>query len=246
MTGGGRLAPVEAIADAVLSGMEARRDFDGETIMITAGGTREPIDPVRFLGNRSSGKMGHALAEEAVARGARVILVTASSLPTPAGCTVIRVETAAEMSAAVFEHLQMSTMVIKAAAVADYRVATPSLSKVRRSGPITLELLPTEDIVAKVVEERREDTLVIAFAAETEDIETNARTKLLRKGADAIVVNDVSAPGLGFGSDRNAGLFITKGATVSLPESSKREMAHRILDNVKSLRLRTAAGLSRC
>jgi phosphopantothenoylcysteine decarboxylase/phosphopantothenate--cysteine ligase len=240
MTGGGRLAPVEAIADAVLSGMEARRDFDGETIMITAGGTREPIDPVRFLGNRSTGKMGHALAEEAIARGARVILVTASSLPAPAGCTVIRVETAAEMSAAVFEHLQISTMVIKAAAVADYRVATPSLSKVRRLGPITLELLPTEDIVATVVEERREDTLVIAFAAETEDIETNARTKLLRKGADAIVVNDVSAPGIGFGSDRNAGLFITKGRTVSFPESSKREMARRILSEVRSLRIGAA------
>lgn len=245
MTGGGRLASVETIANEVLARMTERRDFDDETILITAGGTREPIDPVRFLGNRSSGKMGHALAEEAVARGARVILVTASTLPTPRGCTVLQVATAADMSTAVLEHLHRSTIVIKAAAVADYRVATPSLSKLRRSGPITLELLPTEDIIAKVVAGRRKDTLVIAFAAETEDIETNARTKLRRKGADAIIVNDVSAPGLGFESDRNAGLFITEESTIPLPESPKRDMAQRILDQVRSLRLSTLARLSR-
>ncbi len=246
MTGGGRLASVETIANAILTGTNKREDFDGETVLITAGGTREPIDPVRFLGNRSSGKMGHALAEEAVARGARVILVTASPLPAPMNCTIIRVETAAQMSAAVFEHLRTTTIVIKAAAVADYCVATPSLSKLRRSGPITLELLPTEDIVAKVVAKRRENTLVIAFAAETEDIETNARAKLLRKGADAIVVNDVSASGIGFESDRNAGLFITEESTTSFPESSKRDMAERLLDQIRSLRLRVASGLSRC
>lgn len=245
MRGGGRLASVETIANEVLAGMNRQRDLDEETILITAGGTREPIDPVRFLGNRSSGKMGHALAEEAVARGARVILVTASTLPPPIRCTVIQVETAAQMTTAVLEHLQMSTIVIKAAAVADYRVATPSLSKLRRSGPITLELLPTEDIVAKVVAERSEDTLVVAFAAETENIETNARSKLLWKGADAIVVNDVGAPGLGFESDRNAGLFITEESTVPLPESSKRDMARRILNEVRSLRLKVTSGLSR-
>jgi phosphopantothenoylcysteine decarboxylase/phosphopantothenate--cysteine ligase len=246
MTGGGRLASVETIANATLNEMNKRRDFNGETILITAGGTREPIDPVRFLGNRSSGKMGHAIADEAVARGASVILVTASSLSAPTGCTVIRVETAAQMSAAVLEHLHRSTIVIKAAAVSDYRVATPSSSKLRRSGPITLELLPTEDIVAKVVANRRDNTLVIAFAAETEDTEANAQAKLLRKGADAIVANDVSAIGLGFESDRNAGLFITEGSTISLPESSKREMARRIFDHVRSLRLSVAAGSSRC
>jgi phosphopantothenoylcysteine decarboxylase/phosphopantothenate--cysteine ligase len=242
MTGGGRLAPVEAIVNAVVKEMDNRRDLSGETILITAGGTREPIDPVRFLGNRSSGKMGHAIAEEAIARGARVILVTASPLSPPTGCMVIRVETAAQMSTAVLEHLHRSTIVIKAAAVADYSIAMPSLSKLRRSGPMTLELLPTEDIVAKVVAKRRDDTLVIAFAAETESIETNARAKLLRKGADAIVVNDVSAPGVGFESDRNKGLFITNSSTISLPESSKREMARRILDEVRSLRLRVASG----
>jgi phosphopantothenoylcysteine decarboxylase/phosphopantothenate--cysteine ligase len=237
MTGGGRLASVETIANAILTEMEKRNDLDGETILVTAGGTREPIDPVRFLGNRSSGKMGHAIAEEAISRGARVILVTASSLPATVGCTVVRVETAAQMATAVLEHLPMSTVVVKAAAVADYRVATPSLSKLRRSGPVTLELLPTEDIVAKVAAERREGTLVIAFAAETEDIESNARAKLLRKGADAIVANDVSAKGIGFESDRNAGFFITEQSTLPLPKSSKRDMARRILDEVRSLRL---------
>jgi phosphopantothenoylcysteine decarboxylase / phosphopantothenate---cysteine ligase len=244
MTGGGRFASVEAIANAVLTGRPGHGDLNGETALITAGGTREPIDPVRFLGNRSSGKMGHALAEAAVARGARVILVTSSALPAPAGCTIIRVETAAQMSAAVLEHLQSSTIVIKAAAVADYRASTSSSSKLRRSGPITLELVPTEDIVAKVVEQRRVNTLVIAFAAETEDIETNARAKLLRKGADAIVVNDVSVAGLGFDSDRNAGLFITERSTVPLPESSKRDMAGRILDEIGALRLSAASRLS--
>lgn len=246
MTGDGRLASVDAITDAVLSHINKRDDLYKETILVTAGGTREPIDPVRFLGNRSSGKMGHALAGEAAARGARVILVTASNLPIPERCYGIRVETAAQMSAAVLENLRTSTIVIKAAAVADYRVATPSRSKLRRSGPTTLELLPTEDIVAKVVAERRKETLVISFAAETEDIESNARAKLQRKGADAIIVNDVSAPGLGFDSDRNAGLFITEESTVTLPESSKREMARLILDHVKSLRHKVIAESLRC
>jgi len=236
MTGGGRLASIETIADAVLAVSTEAGDLRGETILITAGGTREPIDPVRFLGNRSSGKMGHMLAEEAIARRAHVVLVTASTLPVPAGCKALRVETAAQMYDAVLEHLQTSTIVIKAAAVADYRIGTPSPSKLRRSGPLTLELVPTEDIAAKVVAARREGTLVIAFAAETEDIETNARTKLLRKGADAIVVNDVSVPGIGFESDRNAGLFITEGSTVPLRESTKRDMARRILDEIRSLR----------
>ena len=245
MTGGGRLASVEAIADAVLTAIDKQRDLDGETILITAGGTREPIDPVRFLGNRSSGKMGYALAEEAVSRGGRVILITASALRAPNGCRVIQVDTAEQMSTAVLENLHASTIVIKAAAVADYRVATPSLSKLRRAGPITLDLLPTDDIVAKVVAERGKNTLVIAFAAETEEIETNARAKLLRKGADAIVVNDVSVPGIGFESDRNAGLFITAESTVSLPESSKQDMARRIFDEIKSIRLRSFSELLR-
>ena len=243
MTGGGRLASAERILRSVLALVDERSDLSEETILITAGGTREPIDPVRFLGNRSSGKMGHALAEEATARGARVILVTTSTLPVPVGCEVVRVETTEQMSAAVLDHLPVSTIVIKAAAVADYRVATPSLSKLRRSGPLTLDLLPTEDIVARVVRERRNGTLVIAFAAETDDLEVNARIKLLRKGADAIVANDVSAPGIGFESDHNGGLFITGESTVYLPESSKRDMAGRILDEIRKLRMSAVLGL---
>ncbi|HEY5382081.1 MAG TPA: bifunctional phosphopantothenoylcysteine decarboxylase/phosphopantothenate--cysteine ligase CoaBC [Acidobacteriaceae bacterium] len=238
MTGDGRLASVEIIADTVVSVLSTRRDFAGETVLITAGGTREPIDPVRFLGNRSSGKMGHALAGEAAERGARVILVTASSLPVPAGCEAVHVSTAEEMAAAVIEGLPEATVVIKAAAVSDYRARTLSSSKLRRQGPMILELEPTEDIVAKVVAQRRNGTLVIAFAAEIEDHETNARAKLLRKGADAIVVNDVSTRGLGFESDRNAGKFLTADSSVALPESSKRVMAGRVLDEILALRER--------
>lgn len=241
MTGSGRLASVETIANTVMSALNARWDFVGETVLVTAGGTREPIDPVRFLGNRSSGKMGHALAEAALERGARVILVTASSLPVPAACTVVRVSTAKEMAAAVLDHLAEATVVIKAAAVSDYRVRSVSSSKLRREGPRILELEPTEDIVAKVVAERRNGTLVIAFAAEIEDHETNAREKLLRKGADAIVVNDVSKNATGFESDRNAGTFLTADTRVTLPESTKRIMARRVLDEILTLRGRASA-----
>jgi phosphopantothenoylcysteine decarboxylase / phosphopantothenate---cysteine ligase len=244
MTGDGRLAAVETIATEVLSSLHPHQNpatLTGETILITAGGTREPIDPVRFLGNRSSGKMGYALAEEAIARGARVILVTASPLPTPEGCTAIPVGTAAEMSRAILDHLRESTIVIKAAAVSDYRARTVSPSKLRRNGPLTLELEPTEDIAAKVVKHRREGTLVIAFAAETEEVESNARAKLLRKGADAIVANDVSSLGLGFESDRNAGVFLTVTGALPLPENSKRGMASQIFDEITRLRIAVPA-----
>jgi phosphopantothenoylcysteine decarboxylase/phosphopantothenate--cysteine ligase len=245
MVGAGRLASVESIAGAVFSTLRLRDDLAGETVLITAGGTKEPIDPVRFLGNRSSGKMGYALAEEAVARGARVILVTASSLPVPLGCRAIHVDTAETMATAVLHNLLEATIVIKAAAVGDYRPRTVSSSKLRRSGPMLLELTPTEDIVAKVVTQRKEGTLVIAFAAETEDVENNARAKLLRKGADAIVANDVGPEGLGFESDRNAGVFITRSSVVELPEGSKREMARRVLDEVRVLRSREVPALAR-
>ena len=234
MTGGGRLAPVETIAAAVLRLVKNRHELADETILITAGGTREPIDPVRFLGNRSSGRMGHALAEAAIARGAHVILVTAASLPEPPGCRVIHVATAGEMARAVLGELAEATVVIKAAAVADYRAQAVSPAKLRRNGPLTLQLEPTEDIVAEVVAQRRPGTLVIAFAAETEDLEANARAKLLRKGVDAIVANNVGLEGTGFDSERNAGLFLTAARTVQLPESSKRIMADRILDEIQA------------
>jgi phosphopantothenoylcysteine decarboxylase/phosphopantothenate--cysteine ligase len=236
MTGSGRLAEVQTIAAEVLSLLERRNDLAGETILITAGGTREPIDPVRFLGNRSSGKMGHALAEAAIARGASVVLVTASSLPPPAGCQVIRVSTADEMRQAALSRLPETTVVIKAAAVADFCVRDVASSKLRRAGSLTLELEPTEDIVAKIVALKRPGTIVIAFAAESENLEANARTKLLRKGVDAIVANDISSPEFGFDSDRNAGLFLTSETTKTLASASKREMAESVLDEVVALR----------
>ncbi|HEY5330270.1 MAG TPA: bifunctional phosphopantothenoylcysteine decarboxylase/phosphopantothenate--cysteine ligase CoaBC [Acidobacteriaceae bacterium] len=236
MTGSGRLADVDTIANAVLSLLAPKNDLAAETVLITAGGTREPIDPVRFIGNRSSGKMGHALADAAIARDANVILVTASSLPDPAGCKVLRVATAAEMERAVLHELPEATVVIKAAAVADFRMRDVAGNKLRRGGPLTLELEPTEDIVAKIVAGKRPSTIVIAFAAESENLEANARAKLLRKGADAIVANDISSPEFGFESERNAGLFLTPVRTTTLAPATKREMADRILDELLAMR----------
>lgn len=236
MTGDGRLASPETIVERVLSICSRSHNLANETILITAGGTQEPIDPVRFIGNRSSGRMGHALAEAAIQRGARVILVTASPLPVPTASTTVRVRTAAEMCEAVLHHLPAATVVIKAAAVSDYRVQAISPTKLRRAGRMQLELEPTEDIVAKIVQHRRGGTLVVAFAAETQDVEVNARAKLIRKGADAIVANDVSSDGLGFESTQNTGTWIDSDKTVDLPKSSKRQMADRILDEVSNLR----------
>jgi phosphopantothenoylcysteine decarboxylase / phosphopantothenate---cysteine ligase len=244
MTGSGRLAAVETIAAEVLALPVRRNDLAGETVLVTAGGTREPIDPVRFLGNRSSGKMGHAVAEAAVARGANVILVTASSLLDPVGCKVVRVSTADEMEHAVLQELGNATVVVKAAAVADFRARTVAPGKLRRAGALTLELEPTDDIVAKVAAEKRPGTVVIAFAAESEDLETNARDKLLRKGVDAIVANDISSAEFGFDSDRNAGLFLTAESTMVLEPGSKRAVAERILDQVSTLQQSLARTLS--
>ena len=245
MVGAGRLAPVEAICAAILSAARpGRQDLAGETVLITAGGTREPLDPVRFLGNRSSGRMGHALAEAAAARGARVVLVTSSALPVPAACETVRVGTAAEMASAVLEALPRATVVIGAAAVADFRARAVSPGKLRRHGGLTLELEPTEDIIAMAAEHRRPGTLAIAFAAEVEPnaaaLEAAAREKLRRKGVDAVVANDVSTEGTGFDADRNGGLFLTPEATVSLPQGSKRSMAERIFDGIAALRSRRA------
>ena len=237
MTGDGRLAEPEAIVRAVLDQLSRRNDLSGEVVLVTAGGTREPIDPVRFLGNRSSGKMGYAIAEAAERRGARVILVTApTSLRPPLNCEVIPVTTADEMRQAILARLDHATIVIKAAAVADYRPRARAEQKLKRLGPITLEFEPTEDIVREVVMRKRPGTLVIGFAAETENPLQHGRDKLLRKGVDAIVLNDVSRPGLGFDSDRNAAAFLTPDTLIELPEMSKRELADRILQEVIALR----------
>ena len=241
MQGSGRLAALETILQILDAALNPVRDLTGETILITAGGTREPIDGVRFLGNRSSGRMGYALAEEALARGAGVLLVSANvALPQPAGAELVPVTTAAEMRDAVLALLPRATIVLKAAAVADFRPITPAAGKMPRGEAVTLTLEPTEDIVAEVVRQRARGTLVIAFAAEIPvdgtDPLTRAREKMHRKGVDAIVVNDVSLPGLGFDSDRNAGtLLLADGRSIVLAPSSKRVMAARILDETVKL-----------
>jgi len=237
MVGTGRMAEPEAIADAVLDALGRRHDLAGEVLLVTAAGTREALDPVRFLGNRSSGKMGYALAEAAQSRGAKVILISGpSALHPPAHCELLKVTTAEEMREAVLERLAEATLVIKAAAVADYRPVTVSEQKLKRTVPMTLELAPTEDILAEVVRRRRPGQLIIGFAAETQNLMENGRAKLLRKGADAIVVNDVTGDGVGIDADLNAATFLTLTTATELPEMHKRKLADRILDEILTLR----------
>jgi len=237
MVGAGRMAEPEAIADAVVGILGRRRDLAGEVVLVTAGGTREALDPVRFLGNRSSGKMGYALADAAQSRGAKVILVSGpTALHPPARCETVRVMTADEMRNAVLDRIEQATMVIKAAAVADYRPVNVSGQKLKRTGPITLELAPTEDILAEVVRRRRPGQLIVGFAAETENRMENGRAKLLRKGADAIVVNDVSGESVGIDADNNAATFLTNSTAIELHEMPKRRLADRILDEILALR----------
>ncbi len=237
MTGDGRLAENEAIIAEVLNHLHSSLDLSGETVLVTAGGTREALDPVRFLGNRSSGKMGYALAEAARRRGARVILVSApTALRVPSGVELVPVITTSEMRDAVMKHLPEASLIIKAAAVADYRPRVREEHKMKRSGPLTVEFEPTEDILAEVAEKKLPGTLVVGFAAETENAIIHGREKLLRKNADAIVMNDVSQEGIGFDSDRNAATFLTRNTAIDLPEMSKRDLAHRILDEVLVLR----------
>jgi phosphopantothenoylcysteine decarboxylase / phosphopantothenate---cysteine ligase len=258
MVGGGRLAEPAAIVAAVaetlggtvvvpsLSKTAAsvaaaqNLDFSGETVLVTAGGTREAIDPVRFIGNRSSGRMGYAVAEAAQRRGARVILVSApTSLDVPYGVEIVRVVTAEEMRAAMMQRLRETTVVVMTAAVSDYRVRSVAAQKIKREAarPVLLELEATEDILREVVERRVVGTIVVGFAAETEDALANGRLKLARKGVDAVVVNDVSVDGIGFDSEQNAGSFLTRGGEVELPMMSKAAMADRILDEVAKLRV---------
>ena len=243
MVGGGRLAEEGAIVAAVAEALsnagalEKACNLAGETVLITAGGTREPIDPVRFIGNRSSGKMGYALAAQARCRGARVLLISApTSLPVPEGCELISVTTSQEMRSAVLARLAEASIVIMAAAVSDYRMAVTATQKLKREGPRTLQLEPTADILQEIVKRRNPDTLVLGFAAETEDLLVNGRAKLIRKGVDALVLNDVSGSETGFDSDRNAGWFLTPEGTTELPLSTKSHMAGRILEEAARLR----------
>jgi len=238
MTGPGRLADNDAVVAALLEALGASQDLAAETVLITAGPTREKIDPVRYITNRSSGRMGYALAEAAVRRGARVLLVTGpTSLTPPGAAELTTVESAEEMRKAVLSLLPQSTVVIKTAAVSDYRPRNSSAQKIKRTSLLNLELEPTTDILAEV-SRHKESRIIVGFAAETQNVLENARKKLASKGVDAIVVNDVSQEGIGFDSDRNAVTIITEEEVVEVPETTKWEVAQRVLDQVSQLRKR--------
>jgi phosphopantothenoylcysteine decarboxylase/phosphopantothenate--cysteine ligase len=240
MVGPGRLAENEAIVAAVMEALGASQDLRDETLLITAGPTREKIDPVRYLTNRSSGRMGYALAEAALRRGARVLLVSGpTSITPPAAAELIRVESAEEMRQAVLSALPAATVVIKTAAVSDYRPRAAAPQKLKRSGPMSLDLEPTPDILSEVARQKA-SRLIVGFAAETQNVLENARKKLSSKSLDAIVVNDVSNEGIGFDSDRNAVTIITDDEVVEVPETTKWEVAQRVLDQVVKLRKRAA------
>ena len=239
MTGPGRLADPEAIAAAIERAGVKRRDMEGEVALITAGPTEEPLDPVRYLSNRSSGKMGYALAEAALARGARVILISGPvRLTPPAGAETILVRTAAEMRQKVFENLEPAGIVIKAAAVADFHVSKPPDQKIKKTAArISLELDPTPDILAELGR-KKGDRLLIGFAAETENLRQEARRKLESKNCDMVVGNLVGAPGVGFESDENEVILALRtGETIALERAPKREIADRIFDEALKLRL---------
>jgi len=242
MQGSGRLAEIPFIVAAVqtaLASQATEKDLIAETILITAGGTREPIDSVRFLGNRSSGKMAYALATQAIRRGARVLLVSApTTLPIPTGVEFFPVTSADEMRTQALALLPRATAILKAAAVADFRPATLAPGKLHRDEALTLTLTPTPDIVAELVRHKSPGTLVIAFAAEAGHDTPRARAKLERKGVDAIVLNDISDPSQGFDSDSNAGTILLRNhnAQIEIPLMSKLHMASRILDQLVQMR----------
>ena len=238
MTGAGRLAATESIVRKVSDVLGLRKDLAGQTVLITAGPTREDLDPVRFLTNRSSGKMGYALAEAAVRRGARTILVSGPvELDAPAGVDWVPVRSTEEMRSAVMARAPEATILIMAAAVADYRPAAVHANKIKRSeGRVTLDLEPTADILAEVGRAKGK-SILIGFAAETDRLLENARDKLQRKGADMIVANDVTQEGAGFDIDTNiVTLVLRDGRDVPLPKMTKREVADKILDQALALR----------
>jgi phosphopantothenoylcysteine decarboxylase/phosphopantothenate--cysteine ligase len=243
MMGAGRLAENETIVAAVMEALGAAQDLAGETVLVTAGPTREKVDPVRYLTNRSSGRMGYAIAEAALRRGARVLLVSGPvAVSAPDAAELTQVETAEEMLAAVLSLLSQSTVVIKTAAVADFRPKRAAGQKIKRKGEMTLELEPTADILTEVAR-RKTSQVIVGFAAETENVLENARRKLASKSLDAIVVNDVSREGIGFDSDRNAVTIISQSEVVEVPETSKWEVAQRVLDQVVKLRKRSGAAV---
>jgi len=238
MTGAGRLAATETIAKRVCEVLGLRHDLTAQTVLVTAGPTCEDIDPVRFLTNRSSGKMGYALAEAAHRRGARVILVSGpTDLKVPDGVDWVPVRATEEMRRAVLDRAREANIVIMAAAVADYRPAAAQDKKMKRGeGGVALELEPTPDILGELgraASGERNRRVLVGFAAETDHVAENARGKLQRKGADMIVANDVTQEGAGFDTDTNiVTLYLRDGREIPLPKMSKFDVANRILDQV--------------
>jgi phosphopantothenoylcysteine decarboxylase / phosphopantothenate---cysteine ligase len=232
--GKGRLAAPETIVAACEAALAAGRDLVGLHVVVAAGGTREPIDPVRFVGNRSSGKQGHALAAEAADRGAKVTLVTTVDLPAPASATVVRVETAAQMEEAVHEAAAGADVVVMAAAVADFRPATVAGSKLKkRDGVPQIVLEPTVDILAGLGFRKPPGQTLVGFAAETDQVRQNAASKLVAKGADLIVANDVTAPGAGFEHDTNQVVILdADGTEREVPLADKRAVARAVFTAV--------------
>jgi phosphopantothenoylcysteine decarboxylase/phosphopantothenate--cysteine ligase len=244
--GAGRLPEPERIADHALRLLTRRQDLSGEVVLVTAGPTREPLDPVRFISNRSSGKMGYAVAEAAALRGARVVLVAGpTQLSDPEGVEVIHVQTAVEMHRAVLDHLAEASIIVKSAAVADYHVANVPRQKVKKTAMrLSLELDPTPDILAEVGR-RKQDQLLIGFAAETENLVAEARRKMESKNCDMVVANLVSQEGIGFETEENeVTLVLRTGEQLKLPRAPKRQVADQILDHALRLRLALHASQS--
>ena len=240
--GAGRLSPLTEILFA-MERVFSPQDFLGRKIIVTAGGTREPVDPVRFLGNRSSGRMGVALAKVFARRGAEVVLVAGvMEIEPPPVIELIRAESTGEMREQVLAHLPGASAVVLAGAPADFRAARPSGSKIKREGRTELELalIPTEDIAAEVGRRKRADQMLVIFAAETEDLRRNARLKLERKGADLAVANDVTSPDSGFGTETNQVCLITRTDEISLPLLPKDETAWAIADAMQPFFTRDA------
>jgi phosphopantothenoylcysteine decarboxylase / phosphopantothenate---cysteine ligase len=233
----GRLPEVDVIVEAVRTALTGRRDLAGQRVVVTAGPTREPIDPVRYISNRSSGRMGYALAAAAARRGAQVTLVSGPTVLTPpAAATFVPVQTAEEMREAVLHHANGAAIVIKAAAVGDYRVRHAAAQKIKGKRDVTLDLVPNPDILAEVAA-RGTGAFIVGFAAETNDVVANARAKLEAKGIDLLVANDVSRRDIGFDADDNEVLLLDRwGGSRALPRMAKSAVADAILDEIVALR----------
>lgn len=239
----GRMAEPEAIVNALPGLFNARLDFEGVRVLVTAGPTVERIDPVRFITNRSSGKMGYAIAEAARDRGAEVVLVSGPvALPAPRGVERVSIESSAQLCEAVLSRGEWADVIIQAAAPADFRPSSVAAGKIKKTGEgMTLELENTTDIAAELGRRKRAGQVLVAFAAETDDVIPNARGKLSRKNADLVVANDVSRSDAGFGVDTNAVTLVTRDDETALPLMSKRQVADAILDRVDALMNRVEA-----